>query len=566
MVRKGWTNLNGIWKFDFDHGLSGLDESWHEKHDYAREIVVPFCPESRLGGIGDRDFHAGVWYEREITVPKLRGRRMLLHFGACDYETTVFLNGEPLGSHRGGYTPFTFDITSVAKPGKNRLTVYARDDLRSFEQPAGKQCPRLESVGCSYTRTTGIWQTVWTEVVPHCYIERVVATAQPNLRTVLVEVDVAGGADGMLSAKLAARGRGKVIARSEEKRFGGTRLFLELDIPNARRWCPEDPFLYDLDVRLLEHGKRVEEITSYFGVRTVALTDREFLLNDVPVYLKLVLDQGFYPDGIYTAPTDAALKRDITLSMDAGYNGARLHQKVFEPRFLYWADRMGYLCWGECADWVARLDNPVAQANLMREWTEIVRRDEMHPSIIAWTATNEQHPVSPKRAAKGEYLSSLQRTIKQLDPTRPVLDNSGYWHTSTDIIDVHDYGTPERIRKDWRKFARTNRTADIPKPAKPVMWPGYAAPSAPVVLSEVGGIGFVTKGAEGWGYGDVPRTKTAFMKRFRDTMNAIMDIPNACGFCYTQLTDIEQEINGIYTCDRKPKFDIKAIRRIHERK
>jgi len=436
-------------------------------------------------------------------------------------------------------------------------------------QPAGKQCPHLESVGCSYTRTTGIWQTVWTEVVPQCYIERVVATPSDDLQRVRVEVDIAGSAQDELFVLAYAMDGDEIVASGIAPHVGGTRATVALDCFknwDVKPWSPDDPFLYDLRVRLMEGHREVDCVTSYFGMRTVKVSSREFLLNDEPVYLKFVLDQGFYPDGIYTAPSDAALKRDIKLSMDAGYNGARLHQKVFEPRFLYWADRMGYLCWGEAPDWVSRLDNPVAQANLMREWAEIVRRDEMHPSIVAWTATNEQHPVSPKRAAKGEYLAALQRMIKQLDPTRPVLDNSGYWHTSTDIIDIHDYSTGDVIRKNWKKFAGTGRTSDIPEPHKPVMWPGWPAPSAPVHLSEVGGIGFVTKGAKGWGYGDVPRSKTAFLKRFRDTMNAIMDIPNGCGFCYTQLTDIEQEINGLYTYDRKPKFDIAAIRRVHNRR
>ncbi len=564
MVRKQWTNLNGVWKFEFDHGLSGLDEGWHESHKYTREIRVPFCPESRLSGIGDRDFHAGAWYERDIMVPRLGGRRMLLHFGASDYETTVFLNGEELGTHRGGYTPFTFDITSAAKPGRNRLTVYARDDLRSRCQPAGKQSPRVESFGCHYTRTTGIWQSVWAEVVPHCYIERVQATPHADGRTVSVGVDVAGGTSSALSAKGSVRMGRKLIARSEEKHFGGTRVSLELDIPGARKWCPADPFLYDLDVTLLEGGKRVDKVWSYLGLRTVGLTGREFLLNGEPVYLKLVLDQGFYPDGIYTARSDAALRRDIKLSQAAGYGGARLHQKVFEPRFLYWADRLGYLCWGEAPDWGLDLTNPVAQRNLQAEWAEIVRRDAMHPCIITWVATNEQHPQSPRRTAKREFLASLQRMIKQLDPARPVIDNSGYWHTSTDIIDIHDYSLPERLRKNWRKFGHSNRISDIPASHNPVMWPGYEGPSAPVVLSEVGGIGFVVKGAKGWGYGDIPRTKAAFMKRFRETMRAVMGIPHACGFCYTQLYDIEQEINGLYTYDRKPKFDTDAIRRVHE--
>ncbi|GAH42647.1 unnamed protein product, partial [marine sediment metagenome] len=250
--------------------------------------------------------------------------------------------------------------------------------------------------------------------MPHCYIERVAARVLGDLHTVLLTVDLAGGANGEVEVNAVAKVPGNIVALDGLASVGGTRAVLEFEIEDPRFWRPGDPFLYDLDVTLKENGRRLDGVTSYFGMRTVDLTDREFLLNEEPMYLKLVLDQGFYPDGIYTAPTDAALRRDIKLSMAAGYNGARLHQKVFEPRFLYWADRLGYLCWGEAPDWGADLSNPVAQANLLREWTEIVRRDEMHPSIVAWAATNEQHPVSPKRGAKGEYLAMLQRTIKQL--------------------------------------------------------------------------------------------------------------------------------------------------------
>jgi hypothetical protein len=381
-------------------------------------------------------------------------------------------------------------------------------------------------------------------------------------------VDLAGSAQGELTVMAYAMDGSDIVAAAMEHCVGGTRVFLEMDAfkDKVRRWSPEDPFLYTLKLRLFEKHREVDAATSYFGMRTVRLTDRRFLLNDAPVYLKLILDQGFYPDGVYTAPTDAALKRDIEMSMAAGYNGARLHQKVFEPRFLYWADRLGYLCWGEAPDWVPWYNNPLAQNNLSVEWTEIIRRDVMHPSIVAWTATNEQHPASDglKRRTDGSYLAGLQKMLKQLDPTRPAIDNSGYWHTSTDIVDIHDYKTGDAIRENWARFRRTNRACDIPASHQPVMWPGWPVPSAPVVLSEVGGIGFVMPGVKGWGYGDIPKTRAAFMRRFKDTMRAIMEIENACGFCYTQLTDVEQEINGIYTYDRRAKFDVRAIRKIHE--
>ncbi len=563
MVRPEWISLNGQWKFEFDHGLSGLDEGWAEGHDYSRRILVPFAPESRLSGIGDRDFHPAVWYEREFDAPRLGSRRLLLHFGASDYETRVFVNGRDVGSHRGGYTPFSFDVTSYVRKGANRLTVYARDDTRSGAQPSGKQSLKRESHGCYYTRTTGIWQTVWAEVVPAFYISRVAAVPGRDLKSVRVAVEVAGSAGKTPRVRAVARADSKTVSGAERE-LGGGRAVLDFRIFDARRWSPDDPFLYDLEITLLEGRRTRDRVCSYLGMRSVEVSGSRLLLNGEPLYLKTVLDQGFYPEGVYTAPSDRALRRDIELARAAGFNGARLHQKIFEPRFLYWADRLGYLCWGEAPDWGADLTYPVAQNNLTAEWVEAIRRDIGHPSIIAWVATNEQHPEGHGRRAEGDFLAGLYRTLKDLDPSRPTVDNSGYWHTLTDIVDIHDYGDGASLRKGWRKFGRSGRPEDIPAKHCPAFWPGYAGLGGPVHLSEVGGIGFAARGAAGWGYGNVPRTKRAFMKRYADTMRAITDISSTCGFCYTQLYDVEQEINGLYTYDRRPKFDMAAVRRINE--
>lgn len=542
--RQPWFSLNGRWEFEIDPDGSGKDKGWHSGHEFRRRICVPFAPESSLSGIGERGFLPSVWYRRHFTVPpQMRGKRLLLHFGAVDYEAQVWLNSEYLGSHSGGYTPFQFDITAFVKPSvENELVVWAKDDLHSGLQPSGKQSKEPESHGCVYTRSTGIWQTVWLEAVPEAHLAAVRIWPDANKGEVRVEVDAPAGAP-LFEAEVLSKG--DRVAHYTAYLPAGSH-FGTLQLPHARPWSPADPFLYDLVLRIRD-GQRVDEVHSYFGLRTVSIDGDRILLNGRPVFLRFVLDQGYYPDGIYTAPANSALKRDITLSQKMGFNGARLHQKVFEPGFLHWADRLGYMVWAEFPDWGCEISpGPAAfaaQANFLREWKEAVLRDLSHPCVVAWVPFNET--TIPGRH-DAEFLREVYQVTHSMDPTRPVVDTSGYTHVETDIWDVHDYDqNPETFAARYRAFTEGR--------------------GQPVVVSEYGGIWWLPEDArvEGsWGYGDRPKSRAGFIARFKGLTRALLNNRHIAGFCYTQLCDVEQETNGLLTYGRRLKFPSRAIRGI----
>jgi beta-galactosidase/beta-glucuronidase len=518
---------------------------------------VPFAPESRLSGIGNTDFMQCVWYRRAFRVPEgWEGKAVLLHFGAVDYAATVWVNGKLAGRHQGGYSSFSFDITSLLRAGENELVVRTLDDTRSRLQASGKQSDKPESYGCMYTRTTGIWQTVWLEAVPQAHLKP--ARLIPDLvdNRLAVTAPVSEAAIGLV-VEAVARANGSEVARAvEQADADGADPWLDLAEP--RLWSPDDPFLYDLEVRLLDGDRVVDRAQSYFGMRHIALDAPAILLNGKPVFQRLVLDQGYYPDGIYTAPSGEALRRDIELSQAMGFNGARLHQKVFEPRFLYWADRLGYLVWGEYPSWGLDLAQAGVLERMLPEWMEVVARDCNHPSVVGWCPFNET-PNEPPR----DVLRAVYWATKAVDPGRPVIDTSGYTHAVTDVYDCHDY------EQDPAKFAERHRAfAEGGQPWR--NHPEFDAPydGQPFFVSEYGGIWWNPgqKDEKAWGYGDRPKSEAEFLARYRALTEALLFHPRMCGFCYTQLYDIEQEVNGLYTYDRRPKFDAKVIRGINEQR
>lgn len=557
LVRNAWLSLNGPWQFEFDPGLSGIERGLPNAAKLAREIVVPFCPESSLSGIGDIDFHPGVWYRRHFQVPEdWSGRRVLLHLGAVDHDAYVWVNGHEAGRHRGGYTPFSFDITPLLTSSDNVLIVHARDNTRSPLQAGGKQCPDYYSRGCHYTRTTGIWQTVWLEPVPQTYIGGLRMTPDLENGWVTIEAEVAGRPTrGTLQARAML---GKETVGQVEARFVGQRARAVLPLRVIQPWSPSEPTLYDLYLTLSTQDGSRDTVGSYFGLRSLALTERAILLNGQPLFQRLVLDQGFYPDGIYTAPTDEALRNDITISQGLGFNGARLHQKVFEPRFLYWADRLGYLVWGEFPNWGLDISNPQALEVFLPQWLEAMRRDLNHPALVGWCPFNET-----QRNQDPEVLRNVYRVTKAVDPTRPVIDTSGYQHVETDIYDVHSYQQdPEAFAVQFAAFAEggepfRNRP-DLDAPYK----------GQPYFVSEYGGIWWNPgqRDDKGWGYGGVagrPKSVDEFIARYRALTETLLRHPRMCAFCYTQLYDIEQEVNGLYTYDRRAKFEPQRIRAIN---
>jgi len=558
--RDDWVNLNGTWKFALDLSLSGEEKGWpRDPSGIDGEIDVPFCPESKLSGVGYADFIPCVWYHRTFPMPAERGSfRVFLHFGAVDYDCRAWVNGRLAGRHYGGSSSFSFDITDLLESGENNLVVCAMDDVRSGLQPRGKQSPRLNSFGCLYTRTTGIWQTVWLEARPRTHIQSV--RIVPDLdggRFALAPVVYAASRGLTLRAHALYDGKevGSVITSAESR----AAVCLRLDDP--RPWRPEDPFLYDLLFELLDGDRVIDLVHSYAGLRKFHIEGNRFYLNNEPIFLRFVLDQGFYPDGVWTAPSDEDLRADIERAQAVGFNGARLHQKVFEERFHYWADRLGYLTWAEFPDWGIDFTKPQAVHNHEREWREVVMRDLNHPSIISWTPFNET--AGAAKADLETYRRAVQETVDltcALDPTRPINDTSGYVHVATDIYSVHDY---EQDVAEFRSHYSAV-SADEPEGVYRVC-PDLDAPYAgqPYVVDEYGGTWWAEEQdrEDAWGYGKRPESIEEVYARIEGLTEALTSHPHIAGFCYTQLTDVEQEQNGIYTYDRKLKFDAERLKK-----
>ncbi len=557
--REGWLNLNGEWQFETDKKGDGEARGLMSGQELARKILVPFCPESPLSGIGMTNYMPHVWYRRRFHVPDtMRGQRLRLHFGAVDYRARVWVNGRFLGEHRGGYVPFAFEITGAVRDGDNELVVHAIDELRSGLQPAGKQTHTV-SHGCVYTRTTGIWQTVWLEAVGATYLREFSLTPDLDGGRVIFQGSMDGPMRGVTVRLRAFAGGRKVGEETVPAAWRNT--FAVLKLSKVVAWHPGKPFLYDLTVETLRDGKVLDSVRSYFGLRKITIEGNRFLINDQPVFQRLVLDQGFYPDGLYTAPTDEALRRDIELSLAAGFNGARLHQKVFEPRLLYWADQLGYLVWGEFPSWGINLARAEAMVAFVDEWREALRRDRNHPSIIGWCPLNE--------TGTNEHIALTQTLLaatQTMDPTRPLLDSSGYTHflPETDVFDCHDYtGDPKRFAARHAMFGLTGHDPWHNHPGDP----RSRYRGQPYFVSEYGGIRLQTgrDTGKGWGYGGQSLGLKEFLARYQGLTGAQLDNPNIFGFCYTQLTDIEQEQNGVYFYDRKPKYDPALLRAINAR-
>ncbi len=560
MVREDWINLNGSWEFEMDFGKSGKERELFLKDKLKSTILVPFCPESKLSGIEYIDFIPAVWYRRSFIIPDdWAGSKVLIHFGAVDYESEVWVNGTSVGTHAGGYSSFSFDITDYVRSGENIVTVYAEDDVRSGLQPRGKQRAEHHFIkaGCDYTRTTGIWQTVWLERVPREYISSFKVIPDPNNQSVYIESLLKGNTDG-LAFKVQAAYDGRKVGQANAI-ITGNRVSLTIDLEEKHLWEPGVPNLYDLILRVENDNKVIDKVTSYFGLRSVSLGKDVININGKPVFQRLVLDQGFYPDGIYTAPSDEDLRKDIEISLALGFNGARLHEKVFEPRFLYWADKMGYLVWGEHANWGLNIHTPMGLRQFLPEWMEVLERDFNHPSIVGWCPFNETWDIDGKKQ-DNEVLRIVYNITKAIDTTRPVIDTSGNYHVATDIFDVHDYDqNPESLAKKLEPM-RTSDGAYVTFENR------QKYEGQPYFVSEYGGIWWNPGDEKGWGYGTRPKSEEEFLARYKGLTELLLNHPRVCAFCYTQLYDIEQEVNGLYTYDRKPKFDPEIIKAINSQK
>ncbi len=559
--RTDWVNLNGQWTFEMDFGSSGEQRGWTNTKGLSKKITVPFCPESELSGIGYTDFIPCVWYQRNINIPaEWNGKKILLHFGAADYETKVYVDGKMVGEHKGAGSSFNFDITSYVKAGQQaNLVVRVYDNLRGGMQPGGKQCTALFSAGCSYTRVTGIWQTVWMEAVNEQALKNVFAIPDIDQQQLVVRPEFYNeGNDNTLTVEV-KDGKKTVAKRTSQASNQST---IVLPIKNAHLWSPEDPYLYDVKYTVKNaQGEVIDEVSSYMGMRKVHISGGYFYLNNKPYFQRLVLDQGYYPDGIWTAPSDEALRQDIEMSKAVGFNGARLHQKVFEERYYYWADKLGYLTWGEEASWVLNINNELAVRNFLTEWAEIVVRDRNHPSLVTWTPLNETWNATPGVYVR--FVNDLYDLTKAIDPTRPINDASGDSHVKTDIWSVHDY-----TREPDKLIANHTIKAGV-EPYRNMKDKDFLSNYAgqPYMVDEFGGLPWIPKEerANSWGYGANIDTVEEFYSILEKEIDALKACKHVVGFCYTQITDVEQEKNGIYYYNRKPKFDTARVKAIFEK-
>ncbi len=579
--REDWLCLNGEWQFEIDAGDSGLERGLVDR-DLKEKIIVPFCPESQLSGINHVDFMNAVWYRHEVTVPEgWAGMNVWLHFQAVDYDTTVWADGEEVVRHRGSSTPFSANLGE--KAGQTVTIVVRARDVQHELKPKGKQSDQYHNHTCVYTRTTGIWQTVWMEPVPKCGLKRPRITPDVSNLCFIVEQGLLRLEEGLRVRYTLADKAGAICVVEQEVKADPV-IHMVLSIPNERvqYWQPGDGYMYQIYIDLLQDGKVIDHATSYAGLRSISIQGKKVLINGEPVFQRLVLDQGYYPDGILTAPTDDVLLKDIELSMAAGFNGARLHQKVFEERFLYHADRMGYLVWGEFCDWGANAGGPEGNnqqhtATYITQWLEVLERDYSHPSIVGWCPLNETWQALTDRITQlDDVMRGMFLATKAVDRTRPVLDTSGYSHRvpESDVYDCHHYE---------QKVEEFSHIFSVPVVKGQVFvnhWKGKQGSieygDQPYFVSEFGGIWWNEELARAakdgsdrntsWGYGQRPTDIEEFYARFEGLCNILLDHPAHFGYCYTQLTDVFQEMNGIFAFDRSEKFDLGRLRKIQMRK
>jgi beta-galactosidase/beta-glucuronidase len=567
--RESWLSLNGAWEFEFDDANAGLDAGWASgSRKFSRNITVPYCFESRLSGIGDTSFHPWIWYRRTVALPaEWKGRRVLLHFGAVNYQSMVWVNGKLAGSHEGGQTPFTFDVTPLLQPGANIVTVRSHFPPTDRYIPRGKQFWEPKSKSIFYTRTSGIWQPVWMEPVGASYLDRVKITPAidgDGTGAVRLEFDIARPRPDLeITASASFAGQPAASATAHTSAARATAL---LSIDEPKLWSPPSPSLYDLALELRRNGVLLDRVQTYFGIRSVTAERGKVLLNGNPIFLKMVLDQGYWPESIMTPPTDEAIQFDIRAAQEMGFNGARKHQKLEDPRYLYWADHLGFLVSSEMAN-AYEFDDAYVD-RFTREWTAAVERDYNHPSIVVWVPINASWGVPNLRDARQQnHLKSLYALTHSLDATRLAVDNDGWEHTDmTDLFAIHDYTrTSDLLYERYKDLGKPG--AGVPDNYKAALIPGYHYNGSPVSLTEFGGIAFIPPGhdvpPEAWGYSGVEKTADAALDRLRGLYGAIARIPGFAGLCYTQLTDVEQEINGLTTYDRKLKFDSGKMREIN---
>ncbi|MGB3685872.1 MAG: glycoside hydrolase family 2 TIM barrel-domain containing protein, partial [Ornithinimicrobium sp.] len=526
--------------------------------------------------------HAVVWYARVFDPVELgdSGDRLILRFGAVDRYATVWVNGSVVAQHEGGYTPFSADITQEVAEGPNVLVVRVSDPVAELDQPRGKQYWMEHADDVFYQGATGIWQTVWLEPVARAAIEDLLIVPMLDDASVEITASVTAAAigkqlvvriafadhlivhDSMLITGVEVRRRWDL---TEGAHYADATI---IDHRGVATWSPDHPRLHDVHIEVVDDGQMIDAVDSYFGLRKIEARGGQVMLNNRPLYQRLVLDQGYFPEGGYTAPNDEALRRDIELAKEMGFNGARKHQKAEDPRWLYWADRLGFVVWAEMP---SGFRYSIGYVNrVTTQWQEIIARDRNHPCIIVWTPVNESWGVPALRGAPDQrqvsFLKAMYHLTKSLDPTRLVVSNDGWEHAETDLCTIHHYGDEAKLRATFTD----RQTAVRARPLhRAVYVPGCEHGGEPIIVSEFGGVALQAAANESddsvptWGFHTV-LDGPALLERYRGFVEAATDSGVVVGFCWTQLTDIQQEANGLLTKDRTPKVDVAAIREVNE--
>ncbi|MBD8068658.1 glycoside hydrolase family 2 protein [Bacillus sp. PS06] len=568
-VRTDWINLNGEWNFKFDKNNQGEKAKWYSNTKvFDQKIIVPFTYETKASGIGEEVFCPNIWYQRRITIPnEFDDKKLLFHFQAADYVTKLWINGHYVGERKGGQIAFSFNITDYLNDSNELNIVVKCEDSQSCFQPRGKQRWMETNFGCWYVQTTGIWQTVWLEFLNEVHVESVKITPDIDTEAVEFSYKITGNIDSSLLLKTSISFNGQQI-KSIEQPVDRSTMTLSTNIASefyawrVLHWSPQDPNLYDVEFTLYKDDEIIDRVQSYFGMRKISIENGNILLNNTPLYQKLLLDQGYWGESHLTPPSEEAITRDIDKTLEMGFNGVRKHMKVEDQRFLYWADRKGLLVWSEMAATYEFSDEAIQ--NFTEEWIEVVKQQYNHPSIITWTPFNESWGVKNIFTDKKQqqFTEGIYHLTKAIDHMRPVIVNDGWEHTISDILTLHDYveyGDEFSARYHDKEKVVNNQIAF--NKHKHAMAMGYEYRGQPIIISEYGGIAFNSE--KGWGYGNQVKSEEDFLYRYESITQAIKNMPYISGFCYTQITDVQQEVNGLLDEDRNPKVDLSKIKEIN---
>lgn len=569
LVNKNWKLLDGEWNFAFDDTNVGEEKKWFVHFPSALTIIVPFSYQTKMSTIQEEKEHPYIWYCKKVQYDEeLENQRLIFHIEGCDYKTKVWVNGVFIGSHVGGYGRISFDITQAVKEKNGEAFIVVKaEDFKEATQPRGKQTWLDKPFGCWYHETNGIWKSVWSEIVPSTYLLEVKMT--PSLLEYNVEFEmVFNQFEKNHEVEIEITFHDQLISKTRihiVRRITNIKLDMNNDFDGFRLhyWTPESPNLYDVKITVFKDLTIREELGSYFGFRTFRAEKNCLLLNNNPIYLKMVLHQGYYRDSGLSAPNIEALKKDILLAKELGFNGMRMHQKIEDERFYYYADVLGMMVWCEMPSPYEFKDATID--SIVPEWMQIVKQYYNHPSICVWVPLNESWGIPRVMfdSTNQHLAETLYHVTKAYDALRPVISNDGWEQTESDIVTLHNYAQSKEellhFYENVEDMLQGHNRVDYSQTRLPLA-NGYVYHGQPIVLSEFAGIGYQNGNDKGWGYGDKVSSDKDYVDRLSSLIEAIRSIDQICGFCITQLTDVEQEINGLLDIDRVHKADIKKLK------